>query len=220
MMEWSTGLPIQSQIGLPWLFSSSCISTGIGIEAVPFPANRTTLINAIAKAGRYFFPTARTIIDIGAEESRVVRFDEKGDVTDFALNDMCAAGAGSFIEAMSRALEVKIEDFAQLSLKAEKAVLLNAQCVVFAESEVVSLIHQQVDKSEIARAVYDAISERISFMVKRLVMAPDLVIVGGVANDSGLINSINRKLNVAVLVPANPEYGAALGAAIYGQGLG
>ena len=89
------------------------------------------------------FPQARTIIDVGAEEARAVKCDERGVMVDFVVNERCAAGAGTFIEAMARALEIKAGRNGPSSLKAERASPINASCVIFGESDVVSLIHRQ-----------------------------------------------------------------------------
>ena len=125
---------------------------------------------------------------------------------DFVVNERCAAGAGTFIEAMARALEVKMEDMGPLSLKAERASPINASCVIFGESDVVSLIHRQESKPEIARAVYDAMADRVSSMVHRLGINLDIVLAGGVAKDVGFIESLKRKLGVNILVPEYPEF--------------
>lgn len=191
-------------------------ATGSGMELSPYSAGTVSMMGADAKAGTYFFPKARTIIDVGAEEARAVKCDEKGIMIDFVVNERCAAGAGAFIEAMARALEVKIEDMGPLALKAERASPINASCVIFGESDVVSLIHRQESKPEIARAVYDAMADRISSMVHRLGVNPDVVLIGGVAKDAGFIASLKRKLGVEVLIPEFPEFAGALGAALAG----
>jgi len=119
---------------------------------------------------------------------------------------------------MARALEVKLEDMGPLSLKAERASPINASCVIFGESDVVSLIHRQESKPEIARAVFDAMADRVSSMVHRLGINLDVIVVGGVAKDIGFIESLKRKLGVNLLVPEYPEYVGALGAALTAAG--
>jgi benzoyl-CoA reductase subunit D len=195
---------------------ASFTATGSGMNLAPYSAKTVSMMGADAKAGTYLFPKARTIIDVGAEEARAVKCDDNGIMVDFVVNERCAAGAGAFIEAMARALEVKIEDMGPLSLKAERASSINASCVIFGESDVVSLIHKQESKPEIARAVYDAMADRISSMVHRLGVNPDVVLMGGVAKDVGFIASLKRKLGVEVLIPENPEFAGALGAALIG----
>jgi benzoyl-CoA reductase subunit D len=189
-------------------------ATGSGMDMAPNANSTISMMGADAKAGVYLFPKARTIIDIGAEEARAVKCDDKGIMVDFVVNERCAAGAGAFIEAMARALEVKLEEMGPLSLKAERASPINATCVIFGESDVVTLIHRQESKPEIARAIFDAMADRVSSMVHRLGVNPDVVLVGGVAKDVGFIASLKRKLCVDVLIPEYPEYAGALGAAL------
>jgi benzoyl-CoA reductase subunit D len=189
-------------------------ATGSGMEMAPYSNSTISMMGADAQAGVYLFPNARTIIDVGAEEARAVKCDEKGIMVDFVVNERCAAGAGAFIEAMARALEVKMEDMGPLSLKAERASSINASCVIFGESDVVTLIHRQESKPEIARAVFDAMADRISSMVYRIGVNPDVMLVGGVANDVGFVASLKRKLGLDILIPENPEFAGALGAAL------
>jgi benzoyl-CoA reductase subunit D len=172
------------------------------------------MMGADARAGVSLFPTARPVLDVGAEEARAVKCDDKGIMVDFVVNERCAAGAGAFIEAMARALEVKLEEMGPLALKAERASPINASCVIFGESDVVTLIHRQESKPEIARAVFDAMADRVSSMLFRLGVNPDVVLVGGVAKDAGFVASLNRKLGLDVLIPEHPEFAGALGAAI------
>ena len=133
---------------------------------------------------------------------------------DFVINEKCAAGAGTFVEAMARALEVKLEEMGLLSLKAERAVPMNAQCTIFAESEVVTLIHEKTSKEDIARAIHDAIADRITSMTRRLGIQRDVVLAGGVAKNIGFVNSLEKALGVKLLIPKEPEYVGALGAAL------
>ena len=190
------------------------VATGSGMELAPFAASTVSMMGADAKAGTNVFPKARTIIDVGAEEARAIKCDEQGVMVDFVVNERCAAGAGAFIEAMARALEVKLEEMGPLSLKAERASQINASCVIFGESDVVSLIHRQEPKAEIARAIFDAMADRIGSMVHRLGVNPEVVLVGGVAKDVGFVAALNRKLGVNVLIPQCPDFAGALGAAL------
>lgn len=191
--------------------------TGIGQGSVEFAKDTISEVGANAKAGVKLLPSARTIIDVGAEEARAVKCNESGSMEDFVVNERCAAGAGAFVEAMSRALEVELEKMGPMSLEATEAVPMNAQCTVFAESEVVSLIHAQTPKANIARAIHDAIAERVVSMVRRLGITEDVLLVGGLAYDVGFVDSMKRGLGVEVHVPENPEYVSAYGAALVAQ---
>jgi benzoyl-CoA reductase subunit D len=189
-------------------------ATGSAVDMAPYEHSTVSMMGADAKAGVFLVPNARTIVDVGAEEARAVKTDERGVMVDFVVNERCAAGAGAFIEAMARALEVKLEEMGPLSLKAERASPINASCVIFGESDVVSLIHRQESKPEIARAVFDAMADRISSMIHRLGINPEVVLVGGVAKDPGFVASLNRKLGLNVVIPENADYAGALGAAL------
>lgn len=189
-------------------------ATGAGVEMAPFSDSTVSMMGADARAGAYFFSSARTVIDVGAEEARAVRCNEKGIILDFVVNARCAAGAGTFIEAMARALEVELDDMGSLALKAERASPINASCVIFAESDVVSLIHREEPKTEIARAIFDAMAERVSSMVHRLGINQDITLVGGVAKDVGFVASLKRRLGMDILIPEEPLSAGAVGAAL------
>jgi benzoyl-CoA reductase subunit D len=189
-------------------------ATGAGVDMAPFSDSTISMMGADALAGAYFCPSARTVIDVGAEDARAVSCDEHGIMLDFVVNARCAAGAGTFIEAMARALEVKMEDMGTLSLNAERASPINASCVIFAESDVVSLIHKEEPKPEIARAIFDAMAERVASMVRRLGVKPDVVLIGGVAKDAGFIASLKRTLGMDIYIPEEPLFAGAVGAAL------
>ncbi len=189
-------------------------ATGAGRKVAPHADDSVTEVTAAARGAIYFHPSVRTIIEVGAEEGRAVKCNEKGKVLDFAINEKCAAGAGSFTEAMSRALELDLEDFGKISLESTKSIPMNAQCAVFAESEVVSLVHAKTPKHDIARAVHDAIASRIVSMVRRVGINKDIALIGGVSYNPGFVDSLNRGLETTVIIPENPEFIGALGAAI------
>jgi len=190
------------------------VATGAGAEMVPFATSRISMVGAVARAGVWHFPDARTVVDVGAEDARAAKTDERGTLLDFVVNDRCAAGAGAFIEAMTRALEVRLDEMGPLSLESTREIPMNAQCVIFGESEVVSLIHNKTSKADIARAVYDAMADRVSSMVRRLGVNPAVVLVGGVARDAGFVSSLSRRLGVELRIPENPEFSGAVGAAL------
>ena len=189
--------------------------TGSGKNAISVADTEVNDIKAMAKAANFFFPNARTVTDVGAEEGRAVKIDEKGNVVDFAINEKCAAGAGAFIEAMARALEVTVEEMGPLSLKSDKEIPMNAQCVIFAESEVVGLIHAKTDKTDISKAIHDAVASRIVSMIRRVGVNEGVVMIGGVAKNPGLVELMKKELHVENLfIPDDPEFGAAVGAAV------
>ncbi len=191
------------------------LATGAGREEAPDKDGTMTEVSAAARGAVRLYPEVRTVVDVGAEEGRAIRCDERGKVVDFAINEKCAAGAGAFTEAMARALEVPLEQLGPLSLKSTKAIPLNAQCTVFAESEVVSMIHSNVAKEDMARAVHDAMASRITSLVRKVGYNPPVALVGGLARNIGFVDALKRGLELDTLnIPQAPEYCAALGAAL------
>jgi benzoyl-CoA reductase subunit D len=194
------------------------VSTGAGEKLAPFYDETKSIVGCDSLGAVYLHPNTRSVIDVGAEEGRGMRCDNTGKILDFEVNEKCAAGAGAFTEAMSRALEVKLEDLGALSLKATEEIPMNAQCTVFAESEVVTMVHNKVSKANMAKAVHDAMASRITSMVRKIGFDKDVVLVGGVANNIGFIDSLNNDLGLKVVVPEDPEYVGALGAALAAAG--
>jgi benzoyl-CoA reductase subunit D len=194
----------------------ACIGgTGSGARVLQEADIRVNDIKSMAMAANYFFPRARTVADVGAEEARVATCDEKGVVVDFAINDKCAAGAGAFIEAMARALETPLTDMGPLALSSNRVIAMNAQCTIFAESEVVGLIHARTEKRDISKAIHDAMASRIVSMIRRIGVNPDVAMIGGVACNPGFVFSLQRELGLEkIFIPEYPEFGAATGAAV------
>jgi benzoyl-CoA reductase subunit D len=190
-------------------------ATGAGRKEAPGDPIELTEVTAAAIGAVHVARSARTVIDVGAEEGRAVKSTEEGKVLDFAVNEKCAAGSGAFTEAMARALETPVEEIGAISLKSSQAIPMNAQCAVFAESEVVSLLHAKTPKADIARAVHDAIANRIVSMARKVGINEDVVVIGGVARNVGFIDSVERELELKVKVPEDPEYVSALGAALH-----
>ncbi len=190
-------------------------ATGAGRKALAIAGQQPTEVLADGRGAAKLRPGARTVIDVGADEARAIRLSPEGKVLDFAINEKCAAGAGAFVEAMSRALDMSLGDFATSSLGSTQSIPMNAQCTVFAESEVVSLIHANTPAADIARAVHDAMASRVSAMVRRIGVDDPVVLGGGAALNVGFVKSLSEALggvNVEVLPDA--EYLGALGAAL------
>lgn len=190
------------------------ISTGAGKTECKFADENVTEVGADARGIIHLYPEVRTLIDVGAEEGRAIKVNAEGKVVDFAINEKCAAGAGAFTEAMARALEVKLEEMGELSLQSTLAIPMNAQCTVFAESEVVTLLHRKTSKADMARAIHDAIADRITSMVRRVGIEHKIALIGGVARNVGFVKSLNEDLETEVIIPDSPEFISSLGAAV------
>jgi predicted CoA-substrate-specific enzyme activase len=189
-------------------------TTGSGKKETDFAKDEITEVNADAIGINFLMPSIRTVIDVGAEEGRAVRLDGTGKVIDFAINQKCAAGAGTFVEAMARALETTVDKMADLYNQSTKEIPMNARCVVFAESELVTLIHSQTWKPDIARAVLVAIADRVASMLRRVGIEYDIAAIGGVALNGGFIVAVEREMNIKLIVPEEPQFVGAIGAAL------
>jgi predicted CoA-substrate-specific enzyme activase len=189
------------------------VATGSSGSRVTFADGIIPDAAADARGTIQLIPSARTVIDVGAEEGRAMKISPDGKVLDFAINEKCAAGTGTFVDTMSRALEIPVEEMAKISLKSTTSIPMNAQCAVFGETEVVSLIHQKTAKHDIARAVHDAIAGRVGSVARIVGLEDDVVMIGGVARNVGFMDSLKRDLGTDVKVPDDPDYVGALGAA-------
>lgn len=201
------------QAGLKREDVARVVATGSAGKRVAFADGVIPDAAADARGVIRLVPSARTIIDVGGEEGRAIRVSGEGKVLDFAINERCAAGTGTFIDTMARALEMPIEEMAKMSLQSTRSISMNAQCAVFGESEVVSLIHAKTSKQDIARAVHDAIAGRIASVARIVGLENDVVMIGGVAKNAGFVESLKRDLGMDVKVPDNPDLMGALGAA-------
>jgi benzoyl-CoA reductase subunit D len=203
-----------NQAGLKRKDVERIVATGSGGKGATFADGFIADAAADARGIHKLVPSARTIIDVGGEEGRAIKIDAEGRVQDFAVNEKCAAGTGTFVDTMARALEMKVEDMAKISLQSNQSIPMNAQCAVFGESEVVSLIHQNITKPDIARAVHDAIAGRIASVARIVGLEKDITMIGGVAKNGGFLDSLKRELGSDVVVPNDPDYIGAMGAAV------
>ena len=192
---------------------SQVVATGSSGQRVAFAGGVIPDAAADARGVIRLIPSARTIIDVGAEEGRAIKISPEGKVLDFAINEKCAAGTGTFVDTMARALEIPIEEMSKISLQSTKSIPMNAQCAIFGESEVVSLIHQKTSRQDIARAVHDAIAGRVGSVARIVGIENDIVMIGGVARNDGFVESLKRELEMDIKVPENPDFVGALGAA-------
>jgi len=189
-----------------------CISTGYGRNRVPYRDEQITEITCHAKGLHAVIPQAKTVIDIGGQDSKVITLDEDGSILNFIMNDQCAAGTGRFIEVMSRIMDVPIEEVGPFSLKATEAAQISSVCTVFAESEVISKASNGVPPENLMAGIHESIARRLKGLVGQH-KVPPLAMTGGLAQDIGLVKALEKILEVEILVPEDPQVIGALGAA-------
>ncbi len=192
------------------------MATGYGrhLLEVALDAPTVTEIKAYAVGTRFLVPQARTILDIGGQDSKAISLHESGRVLKFEMNDRCAAGTGKFLEVMARALGFPIEEFGSQALKAKKDIQISSMCTVFAESEVTSLLAKGEDRLDIALGLHRSVVRRASGMVKRVSVEGPIVFAGGVARNPCMHRLLEEALQSEILVPESPQMVGALGAAL------
>lgn len=189
------------------------VATGYGRINVPFADKQITELTCHARGIIKFLPTACTVIDIGGQDAKGLKI-KNGKLVDFVMSDKCAAGTGRFLEVLSDALGLKVEDLGEISMKSKKKVLINNTCTVFGQQEVVARLSEGEAIEDIVAGLCDAIASRVTSMVRRLKVEPDVVFTGGVAKNIGVARAIKEKLGQDVFVPEEPLLSGALGAAL------
>jgi predicted CoA-substrate-specific enzyme activase len=190
------------------------IGCGYGRFLVPFANENVTEIWCHARGAHWFFPTARTILDMGGQDCKAIRVGPNGDHTNFIMNDKCAAGTGRFLELMADVLGFRLEDIGEMSLNSKNPIKISSMCAVFAKSEVRSLVRRRVDKIDILAGLHEAISGRVHSLLKRVGIEKDFVITGGIANNIAVVRKMEEKVGLNALIPDEPQIVGALGAAL------
>jgi len=195
------------------------VATGCGASSVPFAHRQSAEVVCQARGTFWLLPSARTVLNLGAESSRAIRVGASGRVEAFAKNDRCAAGSGLFLETMSRVLEVPLAKMGDLSLKANGWEEVSSICAVFAESEVISHIHRGVPKDRILAGLHKAVVGRILEVLAKVSVKKDVVVTGGVAKNRAIIKELESRLGLDIIVPPEPQLVGALGAALTARDL-
>ena len=191
------------------------VSTGYGRVSIPFADENVTEISCHGRGAHYFNPAIRTILDIGGQDSKAIRLNGRGEVVDFVMNDKCAAGTGRFLEMIARTLEVDIDDLGPIALQSTEKIEITSMCSVFAESEVISLIANNKEKSDIADGVCHAIANKSYSLLKRVGLEKEFMMTGGVAKNPGVVRAVEEKLQASLYICPEPEIVGAAGAALY-----
>ncbi|RLC96782.1 MAG: hypothetical protein DRI46_13555 [Chloroflexi bacterium] len=193
----------------------SIVASGAGGKEIALAGNHyLSSISCAVKGIAYLHPSVRTVIDVGAEGFCVANCDESGMLLEYEQHQKCGSGGGMFLEVAAEILDVELEEMGALSLQAEEEIQITATCAVFAESEIVSLIHKGKSRADILKAVHNSIGGRIVSLLSSVDFKRDVACIGGVARNAGMVNAIQSLANVDILVPEVPEIVVALGAAI------
>ena len=191
------------------------VSTGYGRVSIPFADENVTEISCHGRGAHYFNPNVLTILDIGGQDSKAIHLSSTGEVTDFVMNDKCAAGTGRFLEMIARSLEMEIGELGPAALQSTENIEITSMCSVFAESEVISLIAQNKEKADIANGVCHSIANKSYSLMKRVGLDPEFMMTGGVAKNPGVVRAVEEKIGAKLYICPEPEIVGAVGAALY-----
>lgn len=191
------------------------VTTGYGRSAIRDGDKSITEITCHARGAHYLDPSVRTVVDIGGQDSKVIRVDENGAVVNFVMNDKCAAGTGRFLEMMARTLEMDLEELSQKGLRYGEDITISSMCTVFAESEVVSLIAQNKDTDDIVHGLNKAVAAKTAALAKRVGGEAPYMMTGGVSRNQGLVKTLEEKLGDKLIVSDRAQLCGALGAALF-----
>jgi len=196
----------------------SLVATGYGrhLVAEHLGAEVVSEVQAQAQGAHFLYPDARTVIDVGGQDSKAIALTPEGRVHKFEMNDRCAAGTGRFLETMAQALGLTVGEFGDFALEADgPPIKISSMCTVFAESEVVALLARNQDGRRIALGLHEAITERVSHLARRVGCRERVVFSGGVALNRGVVQLLASRLGLALTVPPQPQIVGALGAALF-----
>ena len=193
------------------------VATGYGRVLVPFAKANVSEISCHARGINWYFPTVRTILDMGGQDCKAISCNENGRVVNFIMNDKCAGGTGRFLEMIAEVLNVPLQEIGGLSLESQHAILFNTICAVFAKTEAISYLRNGIAKSDILAGLHEAIATRSLNLLKRVSIQQDFSITGGIAKNRGMVEKLKEKVGLEPLLCEDPQIIGALGAALFAR---
>jgi len=209
---------VLSKAGMSMDAVEYCIGTGYGRKKIPFVNDVMSEISCHGMAVQWLVPSVRTIIDVGGQDAKAIRVDENGDVVRYVYNDKCASGTGRFLEIMSSALAVSLEDLGRISLESENPIKISNQCTVFAETEVISQLNNGAKMPDLINGLHRAMAHRVASLARSIEVEKEVAMSGGVAKNIGMYKALEDVLGVRFLKPdSDPQINGALGAALFAE---
>ena len=193
------------------------VGTGYGRKHVSFVDSVESEISCHAKGAFQVMPSVRMVIDIGGQDAKATRMDDSGKVARYIYNDKCASGTGRFLEVMAEALEVPLEELGSLAAQSKEKLSISNQCVIFAETEVISLVNEGKETADILNALHHSLAKRVASLARSIEVKENVVMTGGVAKNAGVFNALSEALNIKLksLDGVDPQIMGALGAALF-----
>jgi predicted CoA-substrate-specific enzyme activase len=193
------------------------VATGYGRVLVPFANKNISEISCHARGANFYFPTVRTILDMGGQDCKAINCNEKGEVTHFVMNEKCAGGTGRFLEIIADIIQVPLEEIGGLSLQSKNNIQFNTYCVLFAKSEAMLMLKKGIKKEDILRGLHEAMASRCLNLLKRIKIEKDFSITGGISKNIGMVKMLREKVGLEPLIAPDPQIVGAIGAAIFAK---
>lgn len=203
------------QAGLEREDLDAVVTTGYGRTAISDGDKSITEITCHARGAHFLDPSVRTVVDIGGQDSKVIRLNEDGTVKNFVMNDKCAAGTGRFLEMMAKTMEMSLDELSKVGLSYQEDITISSMCTVFAESEVVSLIAQNKPTDDIVHGLNKAVASKTASLVKRVGGEKAYMMTGGVAQNKGIVKTLEERLGTSLVISDKSQLCGALGAALF-----
>lgn len=191
------------------------VVTGYGRMSLKEADKQVSELSCHARGVHFLFPDARTVIDIGGQDAKALKIDNRGMLLNFAMNDKCAAGTGRFLDVMANVLQTKVQELGYLSSQAQNVATISSVCTVFAESEVISHLSKGVTAADIVAGIHRSIAQRVGSLAFKVGVENEVVMTGGVAQNSGVVQAMEEIIKVNIGIADDPQFTGALGAAIY-----
>ena len=191
------------------------LATGYGRNSLMnFADKQMSELSCHARGAYFLFPDVHTVIDIGGQDAKAIQLDAKGNIQKFVMNDKCAAGTGRFLDVMSRVLEVPLDQMGKVHFQAKEWAQVSSTCTVFAESEVISQLSKGLPRESIVAGVHQSVASKACSLAYRIGVKNDVVMCGGVAQNAGVVDAIEKELKQSIIVAPHPQITGALGAAL------
>jgi (R)-2-hydroxyacyl-CoA dehydratese activating ATPase len=193
------------------------VGTGYGRKHIPFVHSVESEIACHARGAYHQAPGTRTVIDIGGQDAKAIKIDDRGEVIRYAYNDKCASGTGRFLEIIADALDLSLEELGALSQKATEILTISNQCVVFAETEIISLVNEGREIPDIISALHRAVANRVASLARGIGIEEEVLMTGGVAKNPGMFSALAGALGLELRAVSDPQMNGALGAALIAE---
>jgi (R)-2-hydroxyacyl-CoA dehydratese activating ATPase len=195
----------------------SCVGTGYGRDKISFIDEAVSEIACHGKGARWLVPSVRTVIDIGGQDCKALRLDDKGNMVKFITNDKCASGTGRFLEVMAKVLNLKLDEMGEMSVRSRQPVTFASACTVWAQADVIQHLNDKVPIEDIAAGVNNAMASRMSTLANNIGLEKDVCMTGGVAKNNGVVSALEKHLGTRIkrIRREDPQLAGAIGAALF-----